>query len=65
VLFDYMAQKRAQKAKKEAEKERPVHNTWGWIEWSRRSDILMCTCGNKYLKTRKGQKKCLRCVSRA
>jgi len=34
-----------------------------WIEKTVVTPILLCTCGNRYLKTRPGQTKCLRCIS--
>ncbi len=35
-----------------------------WIEKPNRTPIVVCPCGNKYLKTRAGQTKCLRCLAR-
>ena len=34
-----------------------------WIEKTSVTPILVCTCGNRYIKTRHGQSKCLRCIS--
>ena len=34
-----------------------------WVEKTLVTPILLCLCGNRYLKTRHGQTKCLRCVS--
>lgn len=34
-----------------------------WIEKPNKTAILICVCGNRYLKTRPRQEKCLRCVS--
>jgi len=34
-----------------------------WIEKTDKTPILICECGNRYLKTRLGQKVCLRCLS--
>jgi hypothetical protein len=34
-----------------------------WIENPNKASVLVCTCGNRYLKTRHAQVKCLRCVS--
>ncbi|MCX6820078.1 MAG: hypothetical protein NT019_02230 [Candidatus Adlerbacteria bacterium] len=34
-----------------------------WIEKPNKTTILICECSNKYLKTRAGQDKCLRCLS--
>ncbi|MBX4211160.1 hypothetical protein KW783_04300 [Candidatus Parcubacteria bacterium] len=33
-----------------------------WIEKKTVTEVLVCSCGNKYLKTRKGQTECLRCM---
>ena len=34
-----------------------------WIEKPQKTLILICECGNRYLKTRRNQAKCLRCLS--
>lgn len=34
-----------------------------WIEKPNKTAILICVCGNRYLKTRPKQEKCLRCIS--
>lgn len=34
-----------------------------WIVKPRKTEILTCSCGNRYLKTRPGQTMCLRCIS--
>lgn len=34
-----------------------------WIEKPNKTQILICVCGNRYLKTRPRQEKCLRCIS--
>ncbi len=34
-----------------------------WIEKPHKTAILLCVCGNRYLKTRAGQDKCLRCFA--
>ncbi len=34
-----------------------------WQPKPRRSEILTCVCGNKYIKTRKNQIECLRCMN--
>lgn len=34
-----------------------------WIEKTDKTPIVICECGNRYLKTRPGQKVCLRCLS--
>ena len=36
-----------------------------WIEKPGKTEILICTCGYKYIKTREGQVSCLRCAARA
>jgi hypothetical protein len=36
-----------------------------WIEKPNKTAILVCECGNRYLKTRRNQLSCLRCVSLA
>lgn len=36
-----------------------------WIEKPNKTAILICTCGNRYLKTRAKQEQCLRCMSAA
>lgn len=36
-----------------------------WIEKPNKTQIFICTCGNRYLKTRPKQEQCLRCVSAA
>ncbi len=33
-----------------------------WIEKKTRSEVFVCTCGNKYLKTRPKQATCLLCT---
>ncbi len=38
-------------------------NTVGkWVVKTTRTEILLCTCGNKYIKTRKDQAVCVRCL---
>ena len=34
-----------------------------WIVKIKKTPILVCECGNKYLKTRAQQAKCLRCLA--
>ena len=36
-----------------------------WIEKPNKTQIFICVCGNRYLKTRPKQEKCLRCISAA
>lgn len=33
-----------------------------WIVKPSKTEILLCACGNKYIKTRPGQGACLRCT---
>ena len=33
-----------------------------WIVKPRKTEVLACACGNRYLKTRPGQAVCLRCM---
>lgn len=33
-----------------------------WIVRPRKSEVLTCRCGNRYLKTRPGQSVCIRCM---
>ena len=35
-----------------------------WIEKKTRTEILLCSCGVKYIKTRKDQTVCIRCIYR-
>ena len=35
-----------------------------WIERPNKTLIIVCVCGNRYLKTRPKQELCLRCISR-
>jgi hypothetical protein len=47
--------------KKEGIKRKGV---WGiWIEKPRQKEILVCECGNKYIKTRDKQTSCVRCIA--
>jgi hypothetical protein len=34
-----------------------------WIEKTKKTEILLCVCGNRYIKTRPKQMVCLRCLS--
>ncbi len=34
-----------------------------WIEKTQKTAILVCECGNKYIKTRALQTRCLRCMA--
>lgn len=33
-----------------------------WVEKPQKTAILICVCGNRYLKTRVGQTTCVRCI---
>jgi hypothetical protein len=33
-----------------------------WIVKPGKTQVLTCTCGNKYIKTRAGQSVCIRCL---
>ncbi len=35
-----------------------------WIERPQKSTVSVCSCGNKYLKTRPNQLRCLLCMRR-
>jgi len=46
-----------------AKVEEKVVHTWGkWVERPRRTETVVCTCGNRYIKTRKNQTECLQCT---
>ncbi len=46
------------------EEEKLIH-TWGkWVERPRRTETLICACGNRYIKTRPKQKECIPCMVR-
>jgi hypothetical protein len=34
-----------------------------WIDNPKAPSVVLCPCGNKYIKTREGQRACLRCMS--
>ena len=47
------------------EKEEKLIHTWGkWVERPRRTETLVCACGNRYIKTRPRQKECIPCIVR-
>jgi hypothetical protein len=35
-----------------------------WVERPAKTSILMCSCGNKYIKTRENQIVCVRCIGK-
>lgn len=52
-----------QKPKIQNNKPKIVRKMGQWVEKPRRMEILTCSCGNKYIKTRDRQTVCLRCIS--
>ena len=35
-----------------------------WIDNPNQPKVVMCECGNKYIKTREGQTVCVRCLTK-
>ena len=35
-----------------------------WVERKTIAEILTCSCGNKYIKSRKNQTICVRCIAK-
>ena len=35
-----------------------------WIANPNKVAVVLCKCGNKYIKTREGQRECLRCLAK-
>lgn len=33
-----------------------------WVEKPGKTEVLVCACGNKYIKSRTGQTSCVRCI---
>ena len=64
-----MSKKEPEKVIQKNSQMREVRKTFQkdgqWIERPQKSVILICICGNRYLKTRLKQEKCLRCISRS
>lgn len=59
--------KTAKTNKKKVEPVLPIKkiSTIGkWVEKPTRMEILVCSCGNKYIKTRKGQTVCVQCINK-
>ena len=52
------------KTKKILKKEELTRtHTWGkWTPQPLRTHFIVCACGNKYIKTRKGQTRCIWCI---
>ena len=63
----FMEQKKADGDAKKHSPLREPHKTFQkdghWIEKPNKTPILLCDCGNRYLKTRRNQTKCLRCMA--
>lgn len=36
-----------------------------WVERPGKTMIVVCSCGNKYIKTRENQTQCVRCIGKA
>ena len=48
-----------------APSKKTFQNTVGkWVEKKTRTEILLCICGGKYIKSRKDQTVCIRCIYR-
>ena len=48
--------------KKTNNKDKPAHVYGKWILKTTKSQIFICVCGAKYLKTRKNQNTCVACI---
>ena len=59
------AAKPVQKNSQMREVKKTFQQDGQWIERPNKTIILICVCGNRYLKTRAKQEKCLRCISRS
>ncbi len=35
-----------------------------WVEKPYRTEVFICLCGNKYIKTREDQTSCIKCMPR-
>ncbi|MCR4334791.1 MAG: hypothetical protein NUV47_03660 [Patescibacteria group bacterium] len=44
--------------------QKPFSKMGKWIEKKTIAEILVCVCGNKYIKTRKNQTVCVRCIAK-
>ena len=40
------------------------NNLGKWVEKRTKTEILSCVCGSKYIKSRKDQTVCIRCIYR-
>lgn len=36
-----------------------------WIDNPNKPAVVVCACGNKYIKTRRGQTECIACIYKA
>ena len=50
-------------SKKITEARKTFQQDGHWIVKVKKTPIQVCECGNKYLKTRASQAKCLRCLA--
>ena len=50
---------------KEKIQPRTFQSKGKWVEKPRISEVLICACNNKYIKTRKNQLACIKCIVRA
>jgi hypothetical protein len=58
-----MQKKKAQnQVKLPIKQDKPVHAYGTWVFKTTKSQIYICSCGGKYLKTRKNQTKCVACL---
>ncbi len=46
-------------------KPRTFQSKGKWVEKPRISEVLVCVCNNKYIKTRKNQVTCIKCMVNA
>ncbi len=55
------------KIRKKTEKvlEKVTHRWGTWSPAAQRTQTSVCRCGNKYIKTRKGQTVCLWCLNKS
>jgi len=49
---------------KDIKHDKPVHSYGLWTPKKTVSQIYVCACGNKYLKTRPRQTMCVRCMQK-
>jgi len=46
-------------------KHKPIHQRKQWVERVTQAQILECSCGGKYIKTRPNQTICVACMVKA